>query len=118
MWKGEKIVLIIFIVKNSNLFPSKRNKLEKTIAVLPFKNDSQDSTNIFILNGLMSFITQNLNNIEELIVLPRRSVEKYRNSLISIPEILKDLNVNYLIDGNGYLHGNINKLTITFYICN
>src|SRR5690606_35760315 len=34
--------------------------LEKSIAVLPFKNDSNDSTNIYLINGLMESTLNNL----------------------------------------------------------
>jgi TolB-like protein/AraC-like DNA-binding protein len=74
---------------------------EKSIAVLPFKNDSNDSTNVYIINGLMEAILNNLQQIEDLKVVSRTSVEKYRQSKLTIPEIARELNVSYVIEGSG-----------------
>jgi TolB-like protein/Tfp pilus assembly protein PilF len=79
--------------------------LEKTIAVLPFKNDSPDSTNAYFINGLMESILNNLSNIEDLSVRSRTSVEKYRTTSKSLKEIAKELDVNYLVEGNGRKYG-------------
>ena len=76
-------------------------KLEKSIAVLPFKNESSDSTNLYFVNGLMESTLGNLQKIEDLRVISRTSVEKYRDTEKGIPEIAKDLNVNYLVEGSG-----------------
>jgi TolB-like protein/AraC-like DNA-binding protein len=75
--------------------------LEKSILVLPFKNESNDSTNIYLINGLMESTLTNLQKIKELRVLSRTSSEKYRAKASSIPEMSKDLNVNYFIEGSG-----------------
>ena len=79
----------------------KQEFLEKSIAVLPFKNDSNDSTNVYLVNGLMESILNNLQKIEDLRVISRTSVEKFRNKPKTIPEIGRELNVNYLIEGSG-----------------
>lgn len=76
-------------------------ELEKSIAVLPFKNDSNDSSNIYIINGLMESILENLQKIEDLRVISRTSVEKYRNNPKTSPEIARELNANYLVEGSG-----------------
>jgi TolB-like protein/AraC-like DNA-binding protein/Tfp pilus assembly protein PilF len=75
--------------------------LEKSIAVLPFKNDSNDSTNVYLINGLMESTLNNLQKIKDLKVISRTSAEKYRNTLRSIPEMSKELNVNYFVEGSG-----------------
>jgi len=81
-------------------------ELEKSIAVLPFKNDSDDSSNVHIINGLMESILTNLQNINDLRVLSRTSVEKYRANPKAIPEISSELNVNYFVEGSGQKIGN------------
>lgn len=75
--------------------------LEKSIAVLPFKNMSSDSDNLYFVNGLMESTLNNLQKIEDLRVISRTSVEKYRNTDKTISEIAEELNVNYLIEGSG-----------------
>ncbi|MFC2132422.1 helix-turn-helix domain-containing protein, partial [Bacteroidota bacterium] len=90
------VLLIIF-----KPLSSKQNNLEKSIAVLPFNDDSNDSTNVHIINGLMESILDNLQKIEDLRVISRTSVEKYRNKTKSGPEIGNELNVNYFVEGSG-----------------
>lgn len=76
-------------------------EIEKSIAVLPFKNESSDSTNLYFVNGLMESTLNNLQKIEDLRVISRTSVEQYRHSNKSIPEIAEELDVNYLVEGSG-----------------
>ncbi len=85
---------------------------EKSIAVLPFINDSSDSTNVYIVNGLMESILNNLQKIEVLRVVSRTSVEKYRNNPKTISEISRELNVNYFVEGSGQKIGDEIQLNI------
>ena len=96
------LLVTLFILKPFSV--QKRNP-EKSIAVLPFKNDSSDSSNVYIINGLMESILITLQHIEDLKVISRTSVEKYRNSNKTIPEIAKELKVNYLVEGSGQKMG-------------
>jgi len=101
------IIALILINKIPGENRSKINpELEKSIAVLPFKNDSNDSANVYIINGLMESIINNLQQIEDLRVISRTSVEKYRNISKTIPEIAQELNVNYFVEGSGQKIGN------------
>lgn len=76
-------------------------KQEKSIAVLPFKNDSNDSTNVYLINGLMESILNNLQQIEDLRVISRTSVEKYRDKPKTAAEIAQELDVRYFVEGSG-----------------
>jgi len=49
----------------------------------------------------MESILNNLQQIEDLRVISRTSVEKYRNNPEIISEIARELNVNYFIEGSG-----------------
>jgi adenylate cyclase len=85
-------------------------KLEKSIAILPFKNDSKDEENTYFINGLMEEILNNLQKIKDLRVISRTSVEQYRNQTKPIPEIAKELGVNYVVEGSGQKYGNAFRL--------
>ncbi len=74
---------------------------DKSIAVLPFRNESSDSLNLYFVNGLMESALNKLQKIGDLRVISRTSVEKYRNTNKGIPEIAEELNVNYLVEGSG-----------------
>lgn len=93
------LVIIIIVIK---LIPSNETYDQKSIAVLPFKNDSNDSSNVYLINGLMESLLNDLQKVKDLRVISRTSVEKYRNnSKVSIPIIGKELNVAYVIEGSG-----------------
>lgn len=86
--------------------------LERSIVVLPFKNESNDSTNVYLINGLMEATLNNLQKIEDLHVLSRTSSEKYRNTTKSIPEMAGELEASYFVEGSGQKIGNQILLTI------
>ncbi|NER10000.1 TolB amino-terminal domain-containing protein [Muriicola jejuensis] len=95
------LVGIASVVLYRSLTPSKEIDLEKSIAVLPFKNESGDATNVYFINGLMESTLNNLQKIEDFRVVSRTSVEKYRSTAMSVPEIARELHVNYLVEGSG-----------------
>lgn len=103
------IVIAILFLKP---FRKRDISLEKTIAVLPFKNDSDESSNVHIINGLMESTLNNLQRFDELRVTSRTSVEKFRTSTKSIPELGEELNVNYFVEGSGQKIGDQILLSI------
>ena len=84
----------------------------KSIAVLPFINDSNDSSNVYIINGLMESTLNNLQKIGDLRVISRTSVEKYRTNPKTIPEIANELQVNFIVEGSGQKIGDQIMLSI------
>lgn len=96
------IAIIFFTVLRPE---SKQRQAPKSIAVLPFINDSNDSGNVYIINGIMESTLNKLQGIENLRVISRTSVEKYRNNPKTVPEIAKELNVNYIVEGSGQKAG-------------
>jgi TolB-like protein len=94
-------------------------KLEKSIAVLPFVNDSPDKENEYFCNGMMDEILNNLQKIKDLRVLSRTSVEQYRGSAKpSIPRIAKTLDVNYIVEGSVQKYGNTFRLRVQLIAAN
>ena len=80
---------------------------ENSIAVLPFINDSRDPENVYFINGILEAILDNLSKIKDLEVRPRTSVEQYRNNgTKTIPQIARELGVNYIVEGSGQRIGN------------
>lgn len=88
--------ILFYYFKKTSLQPP-----ERSIVVLPFKNESNDSTNVYLINGLMESTLNNLQKIEGLRVLSRTSSEKYRNTTKSIPEMASELGVVYFVEGSG-----------------
>lgn len=93
------VVVVLFVVVKPFSFQQK--ELEKTIAVLPFIDDSQETGNTYIINGLMDEILDKLHKIQDLRVKSRTDSEKYRDSKKSAVEIANELGVNYILEGSG-----------------
>jgi TolB-like protein len=85
-------------------------KLEKSIAILPFINDSPDQENTYFINGVMEEILNNLQKIKALRVISRTSAEQYRGQKKPISEIAQELGVNYIVEGSGQKYGNSFRL--------
>ncbi len=91
----------------------KQNKaLKKSIAVLPFRNDSPDSENKHFIDGTMEAILDNLCKVADLNVTSRTSVEQYRNSTKTIGDIARELKVDYILEGSGQKYGDDIRLTV------
>jgi len=99
------LLVVVVMLAYPKVFKSDKTllnpDLEKSIAVLPFKNDSNDAGNVHIVNGLMESVLTNLQKIEDLRIISRTSVEKFRNNTKTISEIAKELNVSYFVEGSG-----------------
>jgi TolB-like protein/Tfp pilus assembly protein PilF len=89
--------------------------IEKSIAVLPFINDSPSDSNKYFINGVMEDILCDLQTIKELRPISRTSTEKYRTTTKSIPEIAKELSVNYIVEGSGQKSGNTIRLNVKLF---
>jgi len=103
------VVIVALIVLNISPRASKSKDkaiLDKSIAVLPFINDSPDEENAYFINGIMEEIILNLQAIKELRVPGRTSIEQYRNPTKSIPEIANELDVNFIVEASGQKYGN------------
>ncbi len=73
---------------------------EKTIAVLPFRNLSKDTTQLYFCDGFTEEILNNLQKINNFTVRSRISTDQYRNTQKSSVTIGNELRVNYIITGS------------------
>jgi TolB-like protein len=105
-------VFTVFKIIEINKKNNDISKLEKSIAVLPFKNDSPSDSNKYFINGVMEKVLNNLQMVKELRVLSRTDVEQYRNTTKSIPDIAKELGVNYIVEGSGQKYGSSFSLSV------
>ncbi len=77
---------------------------DKSIAILPFKNLSSNKENQYFADGIMEVILNHLTSIQELKVISRTSMEQYRETTKTIPEIAKELGVSYILEGSVTLY--------------
>jgi TolB-like protein/Tfp pilus assembly protein PilF len=76
------------------------NEIEKTIAVLPFQNLSNDSTQLWFCDGFVEDIRNNLQKVKSYTVRSKLSSDQYRDQKKSTRIIGNELNVNYLVGGS------------------
>src|SRR5438874_2028789 len=81
-------------------------KLDKSIAVLPFQNLSDDKENAYFADGIQDDILTNLSKIGELKVISRTSVMPYRDKSTNVREIGKQLGVSNILEGSVRRSGN------------
>lgn len=105
---GSAILYFIYAPKEN----TSNEPLEKTIAVLPFKNNSNDASNVYLINGVTDAILNHLQKIEDMKVTSRTTTEKYREVIRTIPELSEELNVNYFLEGSGQKIGDQILLTV------
>lgn len=84
--------------------------LDPSIAVLPFTNMSNDPEQEYFSDGITDQIITNLSHLENVKVIARTSVMKYKKTLETIPEIGKELKVNYILEGSVQKAGNRIKI--------
>jgi adenylate cyclase len=106
------VVIVGLIILNVLPRGGKKVILEKSIAILPFRNDSPDQENAYFINGTMESILNNLSRIKDLRAISRSSVERYRDSAVFIPDVAKELMVSYVLEGSMQKYGNHLRLTL------
>lgn len=95
------LILIVGYIIFSRFFgPSSKEPASqrKMLAVLPFENLGSPEQEYFA-DGITEEIMARLANIQGLGVIARTSVLQYKNSKKTIPEIGKELNVDYVLEG-------------------
>jgi len=73
---------------------------EKSIAVLPFENLSEDKANAYFASGIQDEILTRLAKIGALKVISRTSTQHYASSPNNLPQIAKELGVANILEGS------------------
>src|SRR5437879_2155971 len=82
------------------------HKVDKSIAVLPFENLSDDQANAYFADGVQDDVLTNLSKIGDLKVISRTSVMQYRGRPTNVREIGKTLGVSNILEGSVRRSGN------------
>ncbi len=95
------IGILLFQRLHPNVSPAVSSSLEKSIAVLPFENFSEDKAFAFFADGVQDEILTDLAKIADLKVISRTSVMQYKNvSTRNLPEIAQALKVAHVLEGS------------------
>jgi TolB-like protein/Tfp pilus assembly protein PilF len=79
---------------------------EKSIAVLPFENLSEDKSNGYFAEGIQDEILTRLSKIADLKVISRTSTQKYKSAPDNLREVGRQLGVANLLEGSVQKSGN------------
>ena len=75
-------------------------KIDKSIAVLPFDNLSGDPNNAYFAEGIQEEILTRLAKIADLKVISRTSTQRYQSKPDNLGEIAKQLGVANILEGS------------------
>jgi len=89
------------LISDGRLFQSKLGVSEKSIAILPFQNLSDEKQDAFFANGVQDEILNDLARVADLKVISRTSVMQYHSdSSRNLREIAKALGVAHVVEGS------------------
>ncbi|HKS04632.1 MAG TPA: hypothetical protein VJR49_04685, partial [Chthoniobacterales bacterium] len=83
-----------------------RNIPEKSIAVLPFENLSDDKENEYFAAGVHDDVLSSLAKVSDLKVISRTSVQQFKSGLRNLREIGRALGVAHILEGTARRAGN------------
>jgi len=95
------IGILLFQRLHPNVSPAVSSSLEKSIAVLPFENFSEDKAFAFFADGVQDEILTDLAKIADQKVISRTSMMQYKGGLKrNLPEIAQALKVAHVLEGS------------------
>src|SRR5438093_8820475 len=74
--------------------------VQKSIAVLPFENRSEDKANVYFADGIQDEILTRLSKIADLKVISRTSTQQYQSKPRNLAQIAKQLGVANILEGS------------------
>jgi DNA-binding winged helix-turn-helix (wHTH) protein/TolB-like protein len=83
----------------------------RSLAILPFQSLKQDPDNDFLGFSLADAVITKLDYVSSLTVRPSVAVQKYRNQMIEIPRVARELNVDTLLIGRFLREGDDLRIT-------
>ena len=85
---------------------------EKSIAVLPFENRSEDKANAYFADGIQDEILTRLSKIADLKVISRTSTQQYKSAPENLPEIARQLGVAHILEGSVQKSGDAVRVNV------
>jgi TolB-like protein/class 3 adenylate cyclase/Flp pilus assembly protein TadD len=86
---------------------------EKSIAVLPLENLSEEKANAFFADGIQDELLSNLAKIKDLKVISRTSVMQYKSGITrNLKEIAQQLGVSNVVEGSVRRSGNHVRVSV------
>jgi len=85
---------------------------DKSIAVLPFENLSEEKANAYFAEGIQDEILTRLSKIADLKVISRTSTQHYKSAPENLPAIARQLGVAHILEGSVQKSGNAVRVNV------
>jgi TolB-like protein len=85
---------------------------QKSIAVLPFENRSEDKANAYFADGIQDEILTRLSKIADLKVISRTSTQHYKSAPENLREIARQLGVANIVEGSVQKSGDAVRVNV------
>src|SRR5437870_9723133 len=93
------LLSVTYALIRSHAGNSRQAKIS-SLAVLPLKNLSGDSTQEYLADGMTEALIGRLSGIHDLRVISRTSVMRFKDTQLSVPEIARTLRVDAIVEGS------------------
>jgi TolB-like protein len=95
------VIAILFFQRfHPNVSPAVSSTLDKSIAVLPFDNLSEEKANAYFADGMQDEILTKLAGIGDLKVISRKSTAKYKSTPEDLKTVARELGVATVLEGS------------------
>ena len=85
---------------------------ERSIAVLPFENLSEDKANAYFADGIQAEILTRLSKIADLKVISRTSTQQYKSAPANLADIAQQLGVAHVLEGHVQKSGDTVRVNV------
>jgi TolB-like protein/Tfp pilus assembly protein PilF len=111
---GVLLLVIVMLIVGRLPFYSQTGELisQKSIAVLPFENRSEEKANAYFAEGIQDEILTRLSKIADLKVISRTSTQQYQSSPRNLGEIAKQLGVAHVLEGSVQKSGDVVRVNV------
>src|SRR5438045_3384239 len=118
-WAAMTAALLVLAAIVAGIVIFSRNRVrsvltapEKSIAVLPFENRSEEKANAYFADGIQDEILTRLSKIADLKVISRTSTQHYKSAPENLPEIAKELGVAHILEGSVQKSGDAVRVNV------
>jgi TolB-like protein/Tfp pilus assembly protein PilF len=107
------LVIAMLIVGRRPFYGQTRESIpQKSIAVMPFENRSEDKANAYFAEGIQDEILTRLSKIADLKVISRTSTQHYKSAPENLPEIARQLGVAHILEGSVQRSGDAVRVNV------
>src|SRR5213592_4406198 len=114
---GSAMAAAFLFFSHNGLAPQSRLSItnsipDKSVAVLPFENLSEEKANAYFADGIQDEILTRLSKIADLQVISRTSTQHYKSAPENLPEIARQLGVAHILEGRVQKSGDAVRVNV------